>query len=150
MGALKMSRVTALAQLTADQVSEMWYMLEPIMKASCASNEISADDITHEDIFMLLQTGDAIMFAAVDVDRTPALAVVLQFHVVNGKKGVDVIAMGGRDLLRLGTKYWSQIKKWLKANDVVFIDAYANPRLAKVYLKKLGFQKACVYVRTIL
>lgn len=136
-------------QLTPDRVEELWPQLEPVFLEACQSNEISKDDITPEDIRILLAAGQATSFASFD-DKGLATVIVLQFHTVMGTKGVDVISMGGRRLLRSADHFWEMIKDWLRANDVKFIDAYASPRLARIYLNRLGFTKSCTYVRTML
>ena len=138
-----------LVLLTANDVTELWPVLEPILEASCASNEISAGDITATDIYLLAQTEMCGIFAAMEGKDVVCVAAV-QFHEVNGKKGADVIAMGGRHLIAVKSRFWQPIIDWVKSNGAEFIDAYANPRLANIYLKKFGFSKSCYHVRMML
>lgn len=136
-------------QLTDDEVQMLWPEMEPVLQKACQSNEIARDDMTPDNVRIHLATGMATTFASFD-DKGLALFIVLQFHEISGVKGVDVIAMGGRRLLGSANRFWTMIKEWLRANEIKFVDAYANERLAKIYLNRLGFTKSCVYVRTIL
>jgi hypothetical protein len=83
-------------------------------------------------------------------EREPKVVVAIQFNDSNGHKGADVIAMGGERLMKFKNAYWALILDWLKANGCEFLDAYANERLAKVYMSKFGFNKSCSYVRMTL
>jgi hypothetical protein len=136
-------------QLTPDRALELWPQLEPIFLRACQSNEISRDDVTPADILIAIQAQEAIAFTYWD-EKGLGLVMVFQFHTVNGIKGVDILSLGGRDLFKFARLYWTAMKDWLRSNDVKFIDAYANPRMASIYLRRLGFTKSCVYVRTIL
>lgn len=136
-------------QLTPDRVVELWPELEPLIKKACDSNEIARDDVTPEDILIAAQSDQCVVFTSFDA-RGLSMVAVFQFHTVMGTKGVDVVAIGGRDLIRNAGYFWKPIKDWLRQNGVKFIDAYANPRLARIYLSRLGFTKSCTYVRTVL
>ena len=138
-----------LVLLTVDQVTEYWPQLEPIYTASCQSNEITQDDITATDIYLLAQTGLCGIFVATQKKHV-VCTVAVRFCEVNGKKGADVVGMGGRNLMAVKAQFWGIIIDWLKANGATFIDTYANSRLAAVYLKKFGFNKSCSYVRMVL
>jgi len=49
--------------LTPERVDELWDWLEPLLTASCNSNEIGSDDITSGDIYCLAQTDQCVIFA---------------------------------------------------------------------------------------
>lgn len=135
--------------LSSGQVGDEWAALEPMLAASCASNEVGALDITPDDVRALVETGLSILFVGRE-SGIPKGVIALQFHETNGRKGADVIAMGGARLLQFKSAYWNLILDWLKANGCEFLDAYANERLAKVYMKKFGFDRSCTLVRMVL
>lgn len=135
--------------LTADQVTNLWPQLEPIYEASCASNDITHDDITASDIYLLAQTDTCGIFAAMEAG-TVVCTVAVRFCEVRGKTGADILGMGGRDLMKVKAYFWQPIIDWLRANGASFIDTYANPRLAAIYLEKFGFNRSCHYVRMVL
>jgi len=135
--------------LTPERVDELWTWLEPLLTASCQSNEIGADDITSGDIYCLAQTDQCVLFIFTDNGK-PQCVIGIQFHMANGKKGADLIAMAGKNLSRFRDAFWESILNWLRVNDCVFLDAYGNERLAKHYIKRFGFSKSCTYVRMIL
>lgn len=139
-----------LVLLTADQVTELWPQLEPLYEASCNSNEIVVDEITATDIYLLAQTDMCGIFAALEDNQVICTVAVRFCESTNGKKGADIVGMGGRNLMKVKAYFWKPIIDWLKANGATFIDTYANSRLAVIYLKKFGFNKSCSYLRMVL
>jgi len=135
--------------LSPEQVDDEWAALEPILDASCKSNEVGILDITPNDIHVLATTGMCVLFIGRE-SGVPKVIVALQFNDTNGHKGADVIAMGGERLMKFKDAYWNLILDWLKANGCVFLDAYADERLAKIYRNKFGFNKSCSLVRMTL
>lgn len=135
--------------LSADQVDDEWAALEPMLAASCKSNEVGILDITPDDIHTLAVSGMCVLFIGRE-NGTPKVIVAIQFNDTNGHKGADVIAMGGERLMKFKDAYWNLILDWLKANGCEFLDAYANERLAKIYMNKFGFNKSCSLVRMTL
>lgn len=135
--------------LTPQRAAELWPEMEPLFAQSCASNPVGQSDITPQDIFVGSQTDKVVIFAAFD-DGKVATVLALQFHTTNGKKGVDMIAMAGRNLLRFKAAFWKPILEWLRANEVQFVDAYATPQLARLYMTKFGFNLSCTFVRMTL
>lgn len=138
-----------LVLLTAEQTTEYWPQLEPLYEESCKSNEIVVDEITATDIYLLAQTGLCGIFAAID-EKQVVCTVAVRFCEVDGKKGADVLGMGGRNLMAVKARFWSIVVDWIRANGATFIDTYANSRLAAIYLKKFGFNKSCSYLRMVL
>ncbi len=143
-----MSELT-IEMLSPEQVNDEWDALEPMLEASCKSNEVGILDITPDDIRILAVTGLCVLFIGRE-GGTPKVVVAIQFNETNGHKGADVIAMGGERLMKFKDAYWNLILDWLKANGCEFLDAYANERLAKIYMSKFGFNKSCSFVRMTL
>lgn len=135
--------------LSPEQVDAEWAALEPMVEASCKSNEVGAMDISAEDVRRLAATGMCVLFIGRERGR-PRVVVAIQFHTTNGHKGADIIAMGGSRLMKFKAAYWNLILDWLKANGCEFLDAYATERLAKIYRTKFGFDRSCVLVRMAL
>ena len=135
--------------LSPEQVNDEWDALEPMLAASCKSNEVGVLDITPDDIRILAVTGLCVLFIGRE-GGTPKVVVAIQFTDTNGHKGADVIAMGGERLMKFKDAYWALILDWLRANGCEFLDAYANDRLAKIYTSKFGFEKSCTLVRMTL
>jgi len=134
---------------TPEQVDEGWADIEPILDASCKSNDIGSMDITPDDIRQLAQAGMCVLFLGRDNGKVKVV-IAIQFNDTNGHKGADVIAMGGERLMQFKNAYWNLILDWLKVNGCEFLDAYANDRLAKIYTSKFGFDRACHLVRMAL
>lgn len=136
--------------MTPERVEEMWPQLEPLFARACEGNLSPASaDLTVADIRRLVAQDLVAVMAGSDDDGI-ATVIALQFHVTNGKKGVDVVAMAGRRLLEFKRAFWESILKWLKANGVQFVDAYTTPALAKLYINRFGFTESCAFVRMAL
>ena len=135
--------------LTPEQVEAEWAALEPMFAVSCKSNELSEVDVTPADIRAAALAG---MCAIVCCRKSgkASMVLALQFTDTNGHKGAEIMAMGGKHLMGFKGRYWSLILDWLKANGCEFLDAYANERLAKIYMSKFGFDKSCSLVRMTL
>ena len=128
----------------------MWSELEPLFAAACDGNlSPVVRDLEPADIRRLAaQDLIAVLIGTDDAGLATVLA--LQFHMVNGRKGVDVIAMAGKKLLQFKNAFWQPILEWLKANGVQFVDAYTTPALARLYIKRFGFTESCAFVRMAL
>jgi hypothetical protein len=140
---------TTLEMLSPEQVDSEWATLEPMLDASCKSNEIGSLDISAADIRQLAMDNMCVLFIMRERGILKVV-VAIQFHYTNGHKGADVIAMGGSRLMKFRSEYWGFILDWLKANGCEFVDAYATERLAKIYKDKFGFDRSCVFVRMVL
>jgi len=136
----------AIEMLSPERVNDLWPELEPYFDAACKGNEIADDEMTASDIYVLTQTDLAVVFVGY-MDTKPTCVMALQFNTTNGRKGADIIAMAGKNLMKFKSLYWESILQWLRANGVQFVDAYAPERLAKLYMSKFGFTKSCSYVR---
>lgn len=143
-----MSRLT-IEMLSPEQVGDEWEAIEPMLAASCASNEVGALDITPADILAGAITDQCVLFLGREYG-IPKSVIAFQFHMTNGHKGADIVAMGGERLLDIKDAYWTLLLDWLKANGCEFLDAYATPRLANVYMRKFGFTRSCTLVRMTL
>jgi hypothetical protein len=132
--------------LTPLRVVALWPRIEPLFTEACAGNEVGVLDITPSDIFKLAQSDQAVIFVGFDKGR-PTTVLAIQFNTTNGHKGADIIAMAGRNLLKFKALFWQPILDWLRANGVEFVDAYAPPALARVYMSRFGFTRSCVMVR---
>lgn len=142
-----MSRLS-IELLAPERVVDLWFKLEPLFTKACAANEVAVD-ICADDIYKLSQEGKVVIFACFDLGRLYTVCAI-QFHTTNGKKGADVVAMAGKNLMSFKAAFWEPILQWLRANDVQFLDAYAQPRLANLYMSKFGFDKSCMLVRMTL
>lgn len=139
----------SIEMLTPERVTELWPVLEPHFEAACASHEIAQDEMDAKDIYVLAVAGAVAVFVGFE-DGDPACVLVIQFNLTNGRKGADIVVLGGRNLVQFKIAYWEIILEWLRANGVKFLDAYANDRLARMYRRRFGFTKSCSYVRMTL
>lgn len=134
------------SMIPPDEVDLLWEKLEPMFKAACEGNDIARDEFTAEDIYELAVQGLCAIFVGT-VNNEPACVVAIQFHITNGRKGADIIAMGGKHLLTFKAHYWDILLEWLKANNVEFLDAYVPEDRADIYKRRFKFDKSCAHVR---
>lgn len=132
--------------LTKDRTIELWPTLEPLVKMACEGNVIAKGEMDPKHVLLAVLTDKAVMFV-MNMDERISCVLALQFFEVNGLKGADVMALGGRRLLRFKAAYWQTILDWLTANGIEFLDAYTPTDRADIYIKKFGFTQACAYIR---
>ena len=132
-----------------EKLALLWPALRPLFMAACEANEIAKDELTAEDIYLLGMTGMAAVLVMYEEDEV-GVVLVIQFNETGKRKGADIVAMAGRNLMKFKAAYWESILDWLRANDVQFLDVHTSERQAKIYLRKFGFQKSCAYVRMTL
>lgn len=136
----------SIEMLSAERVTELWPQLEPLFDKAAKGNEIAKDELDATDIYILAQTGMCVVFVGFE-SGVPACVLAIQFYMVGNKKGADIIALAGKNLMQFKMAYWESIVEWLKTNQVQFLDAYVTDRWAKIYKSKFGFNKSCSYVR---
>ena len=135
--------------LSEEQVEELWPQMKPLFQQACDSNEVSRADLTPELIQELALDGTIVLFAFYEAGRV-ATVLAVQFTDTYGRRGAELLAMAGRNLMVFKSLFWEYILDWFRANGVEFVDAYANPRIAEVYKTKFGFDKSCTFVRMML
>lgn len=136
----------SIEMLTPERVAELEAILEPLFDLACEGNEIANDEMTGKDVIQLGKDGLAAIFVGF-YNAKPTCVFAIQFHITNGRKGADLIALAGSRLLRFKAAYWPAVLDWLRINGVEFLDAYAPNSRAEIYMKKFGFEKSCAHVR---
>lgn len=135
--------------LSPEQVEQLWPSLKPLFGQACESNDVSRTDLSPEIIYDLALDGDIVIFSFTEAGRVSTV-LAIQFTNTYGKRGAELIAMAGRNLMVFKSLFWKYILDWLRANGIEFVDAYANPRIAEIYKSKFGFDKSCTFVRMML
>lgn len=130
-------------------VKSMWDDIRPMLDASCKVNEVCETEIEVDDILVLMAIDQCTVIAVVEDDR-PVFVLAIQFMLNAGKRGANVLAMGGTQMLRMKSLYWEHFLAWLRANKVEFLDAYVPNERRQLYQKRLGFNKSCSFIRKLL
>jgi len=141
-----MTDTKSLDFLTPQQVEKLWGHIEPMLEASCEGNEISKGSLTSKDIYDLAIEGQCGIFLYSE-NNIPTLVLAIQFFMEGNIKGVEFIALGGKNLTSFRKTYWKSILDWFSANKVKIVDAHVAPEWVDVYRKRFGFQKSCSLVR---
>ena len=135
-----------LKMLSPDEVRQHWESIKPLVETSFLSNEVYADTTHPDDILALALTDQCAVFAGIKAGRIECV-LVIQFNTQSGRKCADILSLAGEDLMQFKMRFWDLILDWLRANEVEYIDAHANERMAKIYKRKYGFDKSCAVVR---
>lgn len=135
--------------LDLNMIKSMWGELRPILEASCKVNEVCETEIEVDDILVLAAIDQCTVVAVIE-DEKPVFVLALQFTLSAGKRGANVLAMGGTHMLRIKSLYWDHFLAWLRANKVEFLDAYVPNERRQLYQRRLGFDKSCSFIRKLL
>ena len=132
--------------LHPSQVVEHWASIRPLLAESCMSNELTEDTLTPEHILGLAVT-DKCAIIAFHENGSISLVLAIQFTEDCGHKSASILAFAGENMMVFKRLYWDYVKEWLKANGVVYVDTFANRRMAKVFRRKFGFAQSATCLR---
>ena len=132
--------------LAPTQVEEMWPDIEPLLKLVSESSVGAPDPLNTENVWHAALHGVCRILAFYEDDKL-AMVLAFEFGAAKGAKTATILAVAGRSLSAFKATFWPSILAWFKANGAKYVDAYAEPRLARIYLNKFGFTESCAYVR---
>lgn len=135
--------------LTPARVEELWPYIEPLLYSVCLEGIAAPNPTDPEYIRITAQHGVTNILGIFDKEHLD-LIVVSEFTIVRGIKTASISAMAGKGLLKARSEVWQDILAWYKAAGARAVDAYAEPRLARVYQQKFGFDQGCSYVHMTL
>ena len=136
----------AAQMLSSDQVISLWPEIKPLLAQSCLANELTELTLTPEHILGLAVTDQCAVFGFFENEKIN-LVLVIQFSMDDGHKAASILAFAGNDMMLYKKLYWNYIVDWLKANDISYLDTYADQRMAKIFQKRFGFSQSAVCVR---
>jgi hypothetical protein len=114
-------------------------LLEPVVR------EAARGEFDLEDLQGMVERGSA--FAALMHDGgVPVLAMVFEFRRYPRKQVLNVIALGGADLVGAAVSFWPRFVAWAKESGADEIEACTAPAMTRV-LRNLGFQHTYDLVR---
>lgn len=135
--------------LTTERALSLWPQMVPLIEESIEGNEVSADDLTAQDIFNAVCNDEVAIFACfLDGRLTTILAI--QFHGDETTKCATIVAMAGKKLVFFKRHYWQAVLDWLRGNNIKFLDSHVPFDRAMMYTSKFGFDKSCAYIRMTL
>jgi hypothetical protein len=135
--------------LDPGQVKELWPSIEPLIDQVVQSSGHAPDPLNAEGIWHAAIHGVCHVLAFYDGDDL-AMVLAFEFGRSKGVRTATILAVAGRDLTAFKVAFWPSILAWFKENGAQCVDAYAEPRLAQIYLRKFGFTETCSYVRMAL
>jgi hypothetical protein len=123
-----------------------WGVFGPILEAASTAHPIVASEVDADHFYQQVATGQCAVFDCT-VDGETTLVLVIQFAYCGRNKTAEIAAVAGKHLMFFKHLYWEPILEWLKANDVVFVDAHVPLDRVDLYRKRFGFKHACAYIR---
>lgn len=136
----------AIQLMNNTEVLDNWGTLAPLLESSVIGNDISATDMDTGYILRALLDDEAVIFAC-RRNGDIVFVIAFQFAEANGHKCANLIAMGGKYLIKFKALYWEPILEWLRAGGVKFLDTMVPDERAQLYLTKFGFDKSCTILR---
>lgn len=135
--------------LTQEKAIQLWPELVPLVEASILGNEVSACDLTPQDIFNAICTDEIAIFAGFN-GGTVIFILGIQFHGDENTKCATITVMAGTRMVTFARDYWDYVRDWLRSNGVAFLDSHVPLERAMLYMDKFGFDKSCAYIRMTL
>lgn len=135
--------------LTPARIEELWPYIEPLLYHVVYEGIDAPTPTDPEYIRITAQHGVTNILGIFDGEHLD-LIVVSEFAIVRGVKTASISAMAGKGLLKARSEVWQDILAWFKAAGACAVDAYAKPRLARIYQQKFGFDQGCSYIRMAL
>lgn len=132
--------------LDTKRVKELWPSIEPLINRAVETSNHAPDPLDLENIWHSAVHGVCHVLAFYDGDEL-AMVLAFEFGRSKGARTATILAVAGRDLTAFKAQFWPSILAWFKENGAKYVDAYAEPRIARVYLRKFGFTESCSYVR---
>jgi hypothetical protein len=127
----------------------MWPQLVPLVEESIQGNDVSANDLSAQDIFNAICTDEIAIFAGFEGGDVVTI-LGIQFHGDEQTKIATIVVMAGRKLLMFKRHYWKPVLDWLQGNGVAFLDSHVPLDRVMLYTTKFGFNQSCAYIRMTL
>ena len=135
--------------LSAKRIEALWSEIEPLL-VQVEQSSASAPRPANTELIRLMALNGGCHILGFFTSGKLDMVLAFEFTVANSVKTASILAVAGKDLSKFKIKFWPDILAWFKAAGARAVDAFAEPRLAKIYLGKFGFTEQCSYVRMAL
>ena len=133
---------------TREQFDIYWAYAEPYIK-DCLDKTTHGEIETHHIYERALAAQMYIIIVKSDAGPEPGVKLVLVFEprVYPNLSALNLLALGGSDLMSLSGKYWEKLLGWAYMNGVRAIEGLVcNPAMERV-IKRLGFKPVYTHMR---
>jgi hypothetical protein len=138
-----------LEHLSPERVVELWPQIEPLIEQVIPRSQ-SAPNPIDTDYIRITATHGGSHILAFYVDGALDMVLSFEFTVAKSVRTATILALAGRNLLFHKMNFWPIILDWFRSAGASSVDAYAEPRLANIYMRKFGFTETSSYVRMAL
>ncbi len=124
--------------LKPHQVSHHWQQVEPLFAKVIA--KAVHGEYTLQNIKDMAEAGHYTIGIATDHTDTPVMAIAFETaSYPSGRKGVNVLAMGGRNLHRFMTQFLPPFAKWCRQNGADWIECMVSRGMERIH-HRYGFK----------
>ena len=132
---------------TVELLDTYWLALLPALQR--VVDEAMHGELTTDDIYTAIKAGHMYGVVAKNDDgEEPEVALVMILETITYPQYVvlNIVALGGRELDLVKSKFWKHMCSWAFMNGVRTMQASVSPAMARI-LKGFGFESVYVTVR---
>ncbi len=127
----------------AQQAAQKFHLAAPLLQP--VVDEAARGEFTMADIERMTREGRVITAIVLD-DGRPLLAMAFEFVHYPRQLAVNIMAMGGRDLDQVASRFWPTFRAWCRRAGANVIEASCSDAMARI-LRRYGFDSAYRVVR---
>lgn len=123
--------------LKPHQISHHWHTLQPLFAKVIA--KAVHGEYTLDNIRTIAEAGHYTIGIATDQQAQPVMAIAFEtVHYPSGRKGINVLAMGGRNLHQFMTQFLPPFAQWCHANGADWIECMVSRGMERIH-HRYGF-----------
>lgn len=128
-------------ELRAMHMHQALELLAPVV------HEAARGEFDLADIERMAHAERIVVGVGLQDDGTATIAMAFEFVSYPSTNAINVLAIGGRDMLDFIEPWWEHFKQWAREAEVFTIEASCSAAMARM-LKPLGFEPTYHVVRT--
>jgi hypothetical protein len=132
--------------LSVDEATKIWPTIERILQP-IFNDKNAITPLDSETTKFMVTCGACSVIVITNGSDNIEAVILYEYTSLNKNKSVTITAMAGKGLLYNVSVCWPAIVEKFRSSGVVHIDAAAEPRLARIYMRKFGFIRLHCYVR---
>lgn len=130
-----------------ETLGKYWPYAGPLLQ-KCV-DKVGGDVMDLGDMYNAILSGRAFLFIAkADTVEGPdvKMAVLLEACVYPKLHSMNIVALGGNELMLMHDKFWKALCGWMYMNGARAVEGLVSPAMERI-VSKFGFTKTAVHVR---
>ncbi len=125
-----------------------WPRLEPLLQK--VVDKAVHGEFSVADLRRMAFNGQVCVGVMEDIDGMPVLALVFEFIIYpSGRKAINVLAMGGRDLDAFMRLSWEKLRGWARSMGCDWIECLVSPGMERIH-RRYGLETVYRQMRMVL